>query len=223
MIQLPVEILRQIIEKIKDTKTLSLVCKKLYIVCNQVKWKSLTLFMDNFSKFDKIKKLFQLNILSLSIIAYDKSLQNKNFSKFLTKCTNLVNLFIHLPIINDDDLWLISKYCSGLRDIKVESEYNQMSKITDQGIQNLVLNLKLKGFNVKVNHAKRGNKELLISKRYVFAYTYKLCENYSFFCNYSAQYYSAHGRYNNSRFAQVIKASLLSWCLPRLRLVFVAV
>jgi hypothetical protein len=165
MIQLPVEILRQIIEKTKDTKTLCLVCKKLYIVCNQVKWKNLSLVMDNFSKFDKIKKSFLVNIHSLSIISMDASLYVKNFSKFLTKCTNLTCLVLHLPIINDDDLWLISKYCSGLCYITVESEYKQMSKITDQGIQNLVNFLNLKGFTLTLNHALRGNQELLISKR----------------------------------------------------------
>jgi hypothetical protein len=167
MIQLPVEILKEIVFRSRELNALSLVCKKLYIVTNQVKWKSLTLFIENFNKFDRLNKAFLVNISSLSFIVYDKSLvgQLKNFSKFVSKCTNLNRLCIHVPVINDDDLWIISKYCPGIREIKVESDYREMSKITDQGIQNLVLNLKLTGFFVKVNHGLRRNQDLLISKR----------------------------------------------------------
>lgn len=151
-----------------DLNSLSLVSKKVYFVTNQVKWKSLLLLIENFSKFEKLKKSFLVNIHSLLVIAYDKSQISliKNFSKFVSKCGNLTSLLLHIPIINDDDLWIISKYCPGLRDVCLETDFRDFCRITDQGIQNLVGNVHLTGFKVNVDHSLRKNQEFLISARY---------------------------------------------------------
>lgn len=110
---------------------------------NQVKWKKLRLNRESFNKFWGEKKNFYKNIFELSLTTLTESIKGEGlsgFTKFVAQCGNLTCLNISIPIINDDDLWIIAKYCKNLREVRVCSSFKEFSRITDQGIQVLTDN-----------------------------------------------------------------------------------
>ena len=139
MENLPVELLQEILVYclVKQLKDYSLVSKKFYRVCSKILWKKCGFYSENWGKINSLKKTFLKNIQQLSIKSFLK-LENEplnGFCKFISNCKNLTRFYCATPVINDDDLWIISKYCNHLQDVRLSSTWKEYGKITDQGLQ----------------------------------------------------------------------------------------
>jgi hypothetical protein len=66
-----------------------------------------------------------------------------NFQVFLKGCSNLTNLQLDTPCLNDDNIWILTAGCKFLQKLKITSNSSYgYGKLTDAGIETLAMHAK---------------------------------------------------------------------------------
>ena len=120
------------------------------------------------SPIDSRKYILDLTVSSSSNSNVPPKLPG--FLKFIAACSNLVKLELKLPLINDDDLWVLTTHCPNLQGLSIVSSLQHPpGKITDQGLAAICAKWEhLKQLAIRVSWQGAGGRWMDgISERYV--------------------------------------------------------
>jgi hypothetical protein len=97
--------------------------------------------------------LLRLTISQTSLSSsIDSDTKLPGFLKFITTCSNLLSLTLHVPALNDDDLWILSRQCPSLQRLTLVSvPHLSWARVSDEGVAAICKQAKeLRHLHIKV-------------------------------------------------------------------------